>query len=100
LAVGPSDNNQALYPLTVDPVAGSAGSTHAFSSRLFAPREPVSLWYHTPDGRNVPVALNRADADGRVTINFATTDLAAGNYNMVAYGHWTKFTATGRFEVR
>ncbi len=46
------------------------------------------------------VALNRADAEGGVQINFATTDLPAGNYNMVAYGHWTKFTAVGRFEVR
>lgn len=100
LAVGTADNNQALYPLTVDPVRGSAGSTHAFSAGLFAPGEPVSLWYHTPDGRDVPVALNRADAEGRVLINFATTDLMAGDYNMVAYGQWTKFTAVGRFEVR
>ena len=100
LAVGTADNNQALYPLMVNPVRGSVGSTHAFSADLFAPGEPVSLWYHTPDGRDVAVALNRADAEGRVLINFATNDLPAGDYNMVANGHWTKFTAVGRFEVR
>ncbi|NTV65992.1 MAG: hypothetical protein HGA65_21000, partial [Oscillochloris sp.] len=73
--------------------------TLTFSSPSFAPNEPVGLWYNTPDGRAVPLTTAFADSDGNLTATLDTTGLPSGSYSIVAYGHWTEFTALTPFTL-
>ena len=98
LVVAERSQHQPLYTLSISP-AGQSGS-YVFSSGVFSPGEPVSLWYHTPGGRDIAVATTQADADGMVRVEFSSGGLPAGSYMMVAHGAWTTFSATGRFEAR
>ncbi|NNJ11192.1 hypothetical protein EKD04_012685 [Chloroflexales bacterium ZM16-3] len=68
-----------------------------FSSAIFAPGEPVGLWYNTPDGSAVAVSTVLADAAGTISVALDTTGLPDGTYSMVAYGHWTEFMAVAPF---
>lgn len=78
------------------PVSGTA---RTFSATVFAPGEPVSLWYNTPDGRAVAVGTVAADAEGQLSTTFDPAGLPAGAYTMVAHGHWTELTVTAPFSV-
>lgn len=99
LIVGGTDNQQPFYPLTADPVVGPAGSTHNFSSTIFVPGEPVTLWYSSPTGDSVEITMVNADENGAINVEFMTQNLTAGAYSMVAYGNWSTLTAVGTFEV-
>lgn len=109
----PVANAQPAYALTVTPDAG----LQTFKSGIFAPGEPVTLWYNTPtgvakvtfDGAKLTTADDRvddsisyirADADGNISIDFSTAGLAPGAYSMVAHGNWTGFSAVGPFQVK
>lgn len=70
-----------------------------FGSGIFAPGEPVALWYQQGTGQGVAVEQIVADDEGRITYTL-DADLAPGAYTMVAYGHWTEFTAAAPFSVR
>jgi hypothetical protein len=89
-----------LFTLAVDPAIGPADSARVVRSAIFAPEEPVSLWYNTPDGNAVPISQVKADPDGVLRAEFRTAGLPAGAYSLVAYGSWTEFTVVGGFEVR
>ncbi len=54
-----------LYALSVEPVS-QVPETFNLSTNIFAPGEPISLWYHTSDGRDIPIEHRAAaDDDGR-----------------------------------
>jgi hypothetical protein len=77
-------------------VGGEVGKP-TFSSAIFAPGEPVGVWYNTPDGKAVALQTIRADAKGAIAFSLDTGGLPAGAYSVVAYGHWTEFTAVAPF---
>lgn len=79
--------------------ASADGAAVTFSSAIFAPREPVGLWYNDADGNAVAVKTVFAGEDGAISVAFDTGGLPAGAYTMVAYGHWTEFTALAPFTV-
>lgn len=99
LSVTSSSRNAPTYDLAVAPERGTAGSTHTFISPIFAPNEPVALWYDTPGTVSIAVGTVTADNDGTFTTAFSTSELAPGAYMMVAHGLWTGFTATRSFVV-
>lgn len=99
LHVGDDNIHRSLYSLDNSLSGGLAGSTHVFTSAIFAPNEPVDLWYNKPDGSVVGIGRARADDNGLLTEALTTTDFGAGTYSMVAYGTWTQFTAVADFEV-
>lgn len=106
---------QPFYTLT----HRQTGGGHFFSSNVFVPGEPVVFWYHTPSGIIVPAEVKKgqivdaattgegeqgadyalADADGALDLQFETSDLAAGQYTMVARGEISGFTAVGMCEL-
>ncbi|NTU77785.1 MAG: hypothetical protein HGA45_00035 [Chloroflexales bacterium] len=98
--VGPALSTSALYNLEVSPASEQAGATFTFDSVLFAPDEPVGVWYNLPDGTVAGEPTYRADSEGRLTIDLDSTDLPAGTYSLVYYGHWTEFTAVATFTIR
>ena len=100
LAVGETDNNQPTYPLGVTPTEGPVGATHVLGATIFVPFETVTVWYHTPDNRDIAVGSFGVDAEGRVGVQFTTTGLVPGNYFFVAYGNRSRLTGVGQFVVK
>lgn len=100
LMVGTNDNSLPYAAFTVSPVSGPAGSTHTFSSSLFAPGEPVTFWYNTPTGAAVALKSIAAGSDGVLNVTFITTQLDKGAYSLVGRGNWTGLTVVGVFEVQ
>ncbi len=99
LTVSGVDQHHGYLEMTAASGEGG-GDAYTFSSDVFAPREPVTLWYHTPDGRDVEVTRVTTDDDGGVSATFSTDGLTPGVYLMVAYGNWSDITAGGMFEVK
>lgn len=99
LAVGAADRSEPVYPLQAEVSASQTAPSIRFSTTIFAPGEPVGLWYNTPSGRAVTVGTVKADINGAITVSFSTSGLSPGAYSMVAYGHWTEFTAVAPFAV-
>lgn len=97
--VGSSDSNQTYYPLDLNVARAAAGVPRRFSSDIFAPDEPVTLWYNSPSAQGIGINPVRADENGNLNVAFATDDLAPGTYSFVAYGEYTKFTAVQTFEI-
>jgi hypothetical protein len=95
-----TSNHTQYYQIFVSPEAGPAGSTHTFATGVFAPNEPVALWYYGADGVTRPLEGMLADANGGMIMKYTTQGLTPGRYTMVAYGNWTGFTATGIFDVK
>jgi hypothetical protein len=98
LAVGATATADAA--LFITPEAAPPGSERAVSSPSFAPDEPVSVWYNTPDGRAVELGRFAADGAGALAITIDDDGARPGAYSLVAYGHWTEFTAVTTFTVR
>lgn len=86
-------DDQPFYSLTTT----VEESMRMFGSGVFAPNEPVALWYNTPDGRIVSVPQTHADEKGAIRFTFDSTALSAGTYSMVARGAWSEITAVGTF---
>jgi hypothetical protein len=68
-----------------------------FSNSLFAPNEPIALWYHLPTGEAVALGRIVAGVDGDLNYRFSTDGLEPGRYIFVAYGLWTELHAQGVF---
>lgn len=99
LVVGAADSTVPTYSLAVSPSSGASGTSFIFKGSIFAPGEPVGVWYNAPNGTVVGGSTFYAKADGSLTVSFADK-VTPGAYAMVFYGHWTKFTAVGAFEVQ
>lgn len=93
--VGPASISAELLPLVVAPSADG----FSFASDLFAPGEPVGVWYNTPDGETVPLDTVFADADGMLNLELVTGAATAGRYELVVFGHWTELTSVGEFVI-
>jgi hypothetical protein len=100
LIVGSADDNRSTYSLTGDPASGSVGSHFSFASPIYAPKEPVGIWWNLPDGKVEAGPTFFAEDDGSLSVDFDSGDLPVGAYSMVFYGHWTEFTATGPFTIK
>lgn len=101
LVVGTTSVNQPFYPLAVAPASAPAGSNFTFASTIFIPNEPVTFWYNTPTGASFEITRVDADDEGTVNETFISApDLPGGTYTMVAYGNWSKLTATTTFVVQ
>ena len=98
VVVGASNQTQT-YTLVASPSSGPAGTKFFFTGTVFAPSEPVGVWYNAPNGTVVSGSTFYAKDDGSIVVSFADK-VTPGFYSMVFYGHWTKFTAVGTFEVK
>jgi hypothetical protein len=99
LVVGESAFDMPIYTLVAEPARGPVGSTHTFSSNIFHPYEPVTLWYHTPASEDVEVTTVEANEEGIISVPFNTAGIAPGSYIMVANGNWSFIQAAGGFIV-
>lgn len=98
LVVGQDDVNAPFYPMAVE-TSKTGNNEYEFESNLFAPREPVALWYNTPDGQAVAVGQKTADEEGVIHSQLTSAGLTPGYYSMVAYGIWSRLTAAAPFQV-
>lgn len=102
---GRSRSNTLVLPVGAQlpiPFAGltaspADGTNLSFTSTIFAPGEPVAFWYNTPDGKAVELRTLRADANGQIAVILNAAGLPPGTYTLVAFGHWTEFTAVAPF---
>jgi len=95
---GPSD---APYVwVAASPDRGPAGTTHSFFSNRFLPGEVVSTWLNTPQGVRALSLRGSADAQGSLTLRYASTGLAKGNYQIVLYGNRSGLTGVASFIVQ
>lgn len=85
--------------LAVNPLEGRPGTVHTFSTNRFLPEEPIVTWLNTPDGVRALDLRDRADAEGRVWVDFSSRDLRPGNYSIVLYGERSRLTAVAAFVV-
>ncbi len=114
-------DGSGMYALNATPTAAAAKTTRTFSSgAIFAPGEFVTMWYTTPAGKSVELEVKGAllvdasstdskdnggafviaDANGAVSAQYITEDLAPGKYTMVARGNRTGFVAVASFTVQ
>ena len=115
-SAAPTAAHNGLYTLRVS----AEGSDYVFSADIFAPNEPITFWYNTPNGRVVASEIKRgyvidaastdedeqgadyagANADGVVSVRMSTRGLSAGRYSLVARGNAGGMIAVGAFEVK
>lgn len=95
LVVGERDLATAQYPLALE----NSDDGFFFSAAIFAPNEPVGLWYVIPSGRSVELGTTRADSAGLIDLELLIGDDAPGDYSLVAFGTWSGFTAVGDYSL-
>ncbi|GAB4425818.1 MAG: hypothetical protein OHK0015_06160 [Chloroflexi bacterium OHK40] len=95
---GPSD---APYIwVQVSPDRGAAGTRHRFYTNRLLPGEAVSTWLNTPQGVRPLTLRGTADADGAVTLDYRSSGLARGTYQLVLYGQRSGLTGVATFIVQ
>jgi len=95
---GPSDAPYAWVGVTPD--RGPAGTKHSFSSNRFLPGEAITTWLNPPQGVRALSLRGTADAQGSLTLSYASTGLAKGNYQLVLYGNRSGLTGVASFLVQ
>ncbi|NJN16435.1 MAG: hypothetical protein HC822_09285 [Oscillochloris sp.] len=92
---GPVNISADTLPLIVEIDAEQV----AFGSSVFAPNEPIGVWYDRPDGVSVAVATLRADDEGILiaAIDLEDLDAGGGEYILVTQGIWSQVTLSGTF---
>lgn len=101
LRVAEAIDQRETFALFVDPTEAGAGNRFIFATNIFAPNEPVGVWYNLPDGQGVRAGGTfRTEANGTISVVFDTpANLPPGTYSMIFYGHWTEFTAVAPFII-
>jgi len=100
LTVGNTDVHQEHYPITVEPMTAPTGSKRVFMTEpIYAPGEPVAIWYNHPNGVIIDVGAMAADYNGRVRFELDSWNMGNGTYSMVTQGNWTHFTSVSVFHV-
>jgi uncharacterized repeat protein (TIGR01451 family) len=99
VVVGTTPEDATIFALETPDASKPAGSTYTFESGVFHPYEPVTFWYHTPDGLDIEVGTVEANSAGEVAVAFTSTGLPAGGYTMVANGNWSSIQAATPFVV-
>jgi hypothetical protein len=95
---GPSDSPYIW--VQVAPDRGVAGTWHNFYTDRFLPGEGVTTWLNTPQGVRALSLRGTANGDGVVSLNYASTGLARGTYQMVLYGQRSGLTGVATFIVQ
>jgi hypothetical protein len=92
LVVGqaPPPTVATLQPL----VNADTTASRQFTSGIYAPGEPVALWYHTPGDQVVGLDRVQADTKGEIQAALPLAGLAPGSYTLVAAGVWSGLQAT------
>jgi hypothetical protein len=95
---GPAD---APYVwVRVDPAQGPAGTNHSFFSNRLLPGESVSTWLNVPGGVRALDLRGTTDALGQVTLNYRSSGLSHGTYQLVLYGQSSRLTGVVSFVVQ
>jgi hypothetical protein len=95
---GPADSPYVWVAATPD--RGPAGTKHSISSNRFAPGEEVSTWLNTPQGVRPLSLRGTADAQGSLTLSYASSGLARGSYQIVLYGNRSGLTGVASLIVQ
>lgn len=82
------------------PTSAPAGSTHTFMSNRFAPGEGVVTWLNTPQGVQALDLRGTTNSEGALSLQFSSTGLKPGVYQIVLYGMRTQLTGVATFTVR
>jgi hypothetical protein len=105
-----------------------AGDPVSVNSAIFAPGEPVALWYNAPDGQTLPLYVRNgritterqhkelmadgtthdvnngaylsADAQGTIAAMLSTRNLEPGAYTLIAHGLNSSASAVVAFQLR
>lgn len=85
--------------MAVEPRQGPAGTSFGFFSDRFVPNEDIATWMNTPGGVQALPLRKEADDHGRIWLDFSSSGLAPGTYQMVASGTQSKITAVETFVV-
>jgi hypothetical protein len=94
VVVGEVSANNATYALDVEQTEQSV----IISSSAFIPKEPVALWYDTPEGKSISLGLVVADNNGSIKSTLSSEQFSSGLYQLVAYGQWSAITASNNIE--
>jgi len=99
LLIGRGNESAPWVWLVVDPLGGVPGTTHHFFTDRFIPSEQIYTWLNTPDGVKPLELRGVADLMGRVWIDFRSSGLRPGSYQLVLYGARSNLTAVATFIV-
>ncbi|EFO79510.1 hypothetical protein OSCT_2636 [Oscillochloris trichoides DG-6] len=99
LIVAEANDQREALPMSVDPAAGPVGTVFTFTSQYFLPREPITVWYNTPEGSVSAGPTYKADEDGNLIVTFSNEGLEPGTYSMVFRGNWSELTMTVPFVI-
>jgi hypothetical protein len=84
----------------VTPGSGPVGTVHTFVSNRFTPGEGIITWLNTPRGVQSLDLRGTVDSRGNVALEFASTDLRPGTYQLVMFGARSNLTGVATFVVR
>jgi len=99
VVIGAGNESAPWVPLLVDPLGGYPGTTHHFYTDRFIPSEGIYTWLNTPHGVEPLELRGTADLLGRVWLDFSSTGLSPGTYQLVTYGARSNLTGVATFYV-
>lgn len=70
-----------------------------FGADIYAPFEPVGVWYNTPSGEAIGLGTFLADANGVIDLELIIGDDPPGSYSVVLRGLWLQQTLVGYYEL-
>jgi hypothetical protein len=100
VVIGAGNESAPWIPVLIDPIGGFAGTTHHIYTDRFIPSEGIYTWLNTPQGVRPLELRGVADLLGRVWLDFSSTGLQSGTYQLVLYGARSKLTGVATFSVR
>lgn len=98
--IGAGNASATWVWLAVDPLSGASGTTFHFFTDRYIPGEGIITWLNTPTGVKPLDLRGVADPMGRVWLDFSSSGLQPGSYQLVLYGARSNLTAVATFTVR
>ena len=99
VVIGAGNESVPWVPLLVDPIGGFAATMHHFYTDRFIPSEGIYTWLNTPYSVEPLELRGTADLLGRVWLDFPSTELRPGTYQLVTYGARSNLTGVATFYV-
>ena len=97
--IGAGNESAPWVWMVGDPIGGWPGTTHRFFTDRYIPGEGIYTWLNTPDGVRALDLRGVADSMGRVWLDFQSTGLRPGTYQLVLYGARSNLTGVTTFYV-
>jgi hypothetical protein len=97
--IGAGNESAPWVWVAVDPLGGWPGTTHHFFTDRYIPGEGIYTWLNTPDGVRPLELRGIADSMGRVWLDFQSSGLRPGTYQLVLYGARSNLTGVATFYV-